>query len=256
MNQFFKLGAGAVLSASMGAALAAPEQYVTESRAVDARVVRVKVEGLVDLKLRQGPVAGLVLSGEQKLLSRVSTEQHGDTLTIGTDESGFKFNRKTSGLRVELTLPALREVASDSLGATDVAGFSGDRIDLALDGAGSMKVHANYRLINAVLGGMGSMHIQGGKIEGINVDLSGAGYMSVRGSGKWLKASLSGLGNLDARHYGCDAVTVDLSGLGNAAVTAYQAVNLDLSGLGSVTVHGKPATRNVSVDGLGKVSWR
>ena len=70
----------------------------------------------------------------------------------------------------------------------------------------------------------------------------------------WLKASLGGL---DAQYFLVDTVNLDLSGLGNATVWARQNANLNLSGLGSVTVHGKPAVnRSVSVDGLGKVSWK
>ena len=45
-------------------------------------------------------------------------------------------------------------------------------------------------------------------------------------------------------------------GLGNAIVNARSNAKLSLSGLGSVVVYGKPANRDVSVDGLGKVSWK
>lgn len=256
MIQFLKLGAAAALSACLGAAHAGTDDTASETRQVDARVVRVKVEGIVDLKLRQGPVASLVLSGERELLDKLTTGQQGDTLTIGTDSKRFRLNRKHNGLRAELTLPELREVSSDSVGATEVAGFSGDELDLQLDGAGSMKIHCNYRLVNAVLGGVGSMNIQGGAIEGIDVNLRGAGFMTLRGSAKWLKASLGGLGNLDAQHLLAETVNLELSGLGNASVTARQNANLNLSGLGSVSVYGKPVGRSVSVNGLGKVSWK
>jgi hypothetical protein len=256
MIQFLKLGAAAALSACLGAAVAAPDETATETRPVDARVVRVKVEGVVDLKLRQGPVASLIFSGDRELLSKLTTDQHGDTLTIGTENKRFKLNRKNGGLRAELTLPELREVSSDSVGATEVAGFSGDELDLQLDGAGSMKIHCNYRLVTAVLGGVGSMHIQGGAIDGVDVNLRGAGFMTLRGNAKWLKASLGGLGNLDAQHLQTDTVNLELSGLGNASVSARQNANLNLSGLGSVFVYGKPVGRSVSVNGLGKVSWK
>jgi hypothetical protein len=53
-----------------------------------------------------------------------------------------------------------------------------------------------------------------------------------------------------------DSVSLELSGLGNATVTAQQSADLNLSGMGSVTVYGKPLNRRVSVDGLGKVSWK
>ena len=256
MNQFWRLGAAMALFASFGAALAAPADVGSETRKIDSRIVRVKLDGLIDLRLKQGAVAALVISGERVLLGQTTTSQQGDTLTIGTHHKGFKLSRDNHTLRAELTLPALREVASESVGFTEISGFSGDELDLRLEGAGSMKVNCNYRLVNAVLGGVGSMNIQGDNYEGIDLDLRGAGYVTLKGSSKWLKASLGGLGGLDAQHFVVDTVNLDLSGLGNASVAARQNATLNLSGLGSVTVYGKPVNRSVSVDGLGKVSWK
>lgn len=256
MNQLFKLGVAASLFATSVAAVAAPVDTVTETRAVDARIVRVKLDGMIDLKLRQGAVASLVISGERALVARTTSEQHGDTMTIGTDGKQFQVGRKHVRLHAELTLPSLREVASDSVGWTEVSGFRGDELELRLEGAGSMKVASDYRLVRASLGGVGSMQIAGDSADGIDLNLHGAGFVTLRGSSKWLKASLGGLGSLDAQHFQTDTVTLDLSGLGNAAVFARQNASLNLSGLGSVTVYGKPAKRSVSVDGLGSVSWK
>jgi hypothetical protein len=47
-----------------------------------------------------------------------------------------------------------------------------------------------------------------------------------------------------------------MSGLGGATVYASSAANLNLSGMGSATVYGKPARRNATTGGMGKVSWR
>ena len=257
MNQVLNFGAAvAACCALMAAAVAAPEESGTESRSVDARIVRVKLDGVIDLKIRQGAVAGLVILGEKRLLQKTTTEQHGDTLTIGTETRGVKFNTRNRGLRAELTLPQLREVVSESVGWTDINGFSGDELELSLDGAGSMKVNGNYRVLSATLGGVGHMTIQGVYSDGIDLTLQGAGYVTLGGRSKWLKASLGGLGGLDAQHLQVESVNLELSGLGNATVSARQSATLSLSGMGSVTVYGKPANRSVSVDGLGKVSWK
>ncbi|MEJ7805697.1 MAG: DUF2807 domain-containing protein [Telluria sp.] len=256
MGQLMKWGVAALLGASFGMASAHTDATVTETRPLDARVVRVKLDGQIDLRLRQGPVPSLVISGDKKRLSGTTSEQQGDTLTISNDAKGFKFGRRGTSLRAELTLPQLREVATESVGSADVSGFTGDELDLKLDGAGSMKINCSYRLVTAVLGGVGSMLIEGGKHEGIDLDLRGAGFVTLKGSSKWLKASLGGLGNMDAQHLQVDTVNLELSGLGNASVWVRNNANLNLSGLGSVTVYGKPVNRSVSVDGLGKVSWK
>jgi hypothetical protein len=256
MNKMLSLGV-AVLTfwTGPGTAIAGPDETVTENRPVDSRVTRVKLDGVIDLKLRQGAVANLVITGDKRWLAKTTTSQHGDTLNIGTEMRGFKMQQQ-SGLRAELTLPQLREVSSESVGWTDISGFAGDELDLSLEGAGSMKVNCSYRIVTASLGGVGSMNIRGENTEGIDLNLRGAGYVTLHGRSKWLKASLGGLGGLDAQHFQVDSVNLELSGLGNASVSAKQNATLNLSGMGSVTVYGKPLNRSVSVDGLGKVSWK
>jgi hypothetical protein len=236
-------------------AKAGNDSSISEARPVDARVIRIKLDGIIDLKVRQGAVAELVLIGERKLVAKTSTVQNGDTLVIDTENHRLKFGGRKL-LRAELTLPRLREFRSDSLGSSEVFGFSGDEIDLVLDGAGAMKMVADYKVVNASLGGIGSMHIQSGNSERIDLDLHGAGIMTLIGRTRVLKASLGGLGRLDAEKFQADTVELDMSGLGNASVMARQNAVLNLSGMGSVTVYGKPQHRSVSIDGLGKVSWK
>lgn len=261
MNQLSKAGFAAAalctwLLTCMGMAKAAPD-VVTETRQVDARVVRVKVDGVVDLKIRQGSTPLLVLTGDPRLLGKTTTLQSGDTISIGTETKGISINLgRSMGLHAELTLPNLREVSSESVGGTAITGFSGDELELNLDGAGSMNVSCNYKALSANLGGVGSMKVHGINSESVELNLSGAGYVTLSGRSRRLKAELGGLGGLDAQAFSAENVTLELSGLGNATVTAKDSANLTLSGLGSVTVHGKPQNRKVSVDGLGKVNWK
>jgi hypothetical protein len=246
----------ASLLACIGVAKAAPET-ATETRPIDARVVRVKLDGVVDMKIRQGATPMLVLTGDPRLLGKTTTMQSGDTLNIGTETKGVSINLgRSMGLHAELTLPNLREVTSESVGGTVVSGFSGDELELNLDGAGSMNVSCNYRSLTANLGGVGSMRVNGINSESVELNLRGAGYVTLSGRSRQLKAELGGLGGLDAQAFSAENVTLELSGLGNATITARESANLTLSGLGSVTVHGKPVNRKVSVDGLGKVSWK
>jgi hypothetical protein len=253
MNKTLSAGlATAGFWACFGAAQAAPEA-ATETRPIDARVVRVKLDGAVDLRIRQGSPAALTLSGDPRWLEKTVTVQHGDTLDIDADIHG---RVRMGALHAELTLPALRELKSESLGTTEVSGFSGDELELSLDGAGSMRISCNYRMVTASLGGIGSMQLQSLGGEGVDLNLRGAGFVTLSGRAKWLKADLGGLGSLDAQQFAADSVNVDLSGLGNASVTARQNAILNLSGMGSVTVYGKPLNRKVAVDGLGKVSWK
>jgi hypothetical protein len=172
MNHLFKLGAvAALLGATAGLVRAAPDT-ASETRPVDAQVVRVTLEGVGDLVIRQGATATLVLTGDARLLSRTTTTQRGDTLNIETEgrRGGFNFGR-SSGIQAELVLPNLRAVSSESIGATTVSGFAGQSLDINLDGAGSMSVSSsNYRFITANLGGVGNLKINGIDSEGIDLN--------------------------------------------------------------------------------------
>jgi hypothetical protein len=255
MSKFLKFGLAALgLLALMRLATAAPD-HASETRQLDARVVRIKIDGVVDLRVRQGSPASVVLSGDPRWIARMTAQQSGDTFVIGADMNEMHMGRKNP-VRADMVLPNLREVSSESIGSTEITGFKGDELELSLDGAGSMNVNADYRIVSASLGGVGSMKLAGLNAERITLDLQGAGYVTLSGRSKILKAELGGLGGLDAQQFAADSVTLELSGLGNATITAHQSANLNLSGMGSVTVYGKPLNRRVSVDGLGKVSWK
>lgn len=243
------------LTLSAGAALAA--DIVRETRAVDARVSRVKLDGVVDLVVRQGARPSLVLSGERDDIARVTTQQRGETLEIDTERrNSWNFGNRHPRLRAELTVPNLTEFVSEGVGASTVSGFGGDKIRLSLDGAGSMTLNGSYRNIDARLGGAGSLKIDAAKTERMDLALNGAGQLAVTGQTRTLHATLAGVGNLDAEKLRADTVDLDLSGLGGATVHASSAIDVNLSGMGSATVYGKPARRNATTGGMGKVNWR
>ena len=232
----------------------AAETRLLEMRNIDARVVRVKLDGVMEVRIRQGNVASLSITADKRYIADVSTAQSGDTLHIETEVRGFKLG--PSSIRADLVLPNLREVSSEGFGSTDITGFKGEELTLSLEGAGSIKLVGDYRKLNARLGGVGSMQLWIGNNERAELDLQGAGSVVLGGRGRTLKASLGGLGSLNAQQFEADAVNLELSGLGNATVNAHTNAKLNLSGLGSVVVYGKPANRDVSVEGLGKVSWK
>lgn len=258
MNHLSYLGAVAALFVVPAGIVHAAPDTVSETRPIDAQVVRVKLEGVGDLIIRQGGTARLVLTGDARLLARTVTQQRGDQISIETGgrSSGVNFGR-ANGIQAELVLPNLRAVSSESIGSTTVSGFSGEKLDINLEGAGSMSVSSsNYRFVTANLGGVGNLKINGLDSEGVDLSLGGAGYVTLNGRSKRLKAELGGLGGLDAQGCVVETVALDLSGLGNATVNVRQNINVSLSGMGSVTVLGKPVNRKVSLDGLGKVNWK
>lgn len=256
MNKTFKTALVAVaLSVLASAALAGDS--VSEGRAIDARIVKVKLSGVINLNIKQGTTPSLTLIGDKELLSKVSVSQSGDTLTIDTEKrNSWNFGgRDKHELRAELVLPKLSEFISNGVGSSEVKGFSGNDVIVILDGAGSLVLSSNYKNVTARLGGVGSMTLNSGEADNIDLNMRGAGQISVNGNAKLLRANLGGVGSLDAKKLQADTVELDMSGLGGASVYAKTTANLKLSGLGSATVYGKPSNRVSTARGLGSVSW-
>lgn len=253
-----KLLSAAAVAATL-ALVASPviaDDVVRENRSVDARVTKVKLDGVVDLVLRQGNTPSLVVSGDRRFVQRITTAQRGDTLEIGTESFNTRRGDMSEKLRAELTVPKLAEFTSQGVGASTVTGFSGNAIQVALDGAGSVTMNSNYRTIDARLGGVGGLALNGVRAERVDLSLRGAGRISVNGESKLMRAKLAGVGSLEAQGLRAESVDLDMSGLGGATVHATRAAEIDLSGMGSATVYGNPATRNANTNGMGKVSWK
>lgn len=111
---------------------AAAETRLLEMRNVDARVVRVKLDGVMEVRIRQGNVPSLSITADKRYIADVSTAQSGDTLHIETEVRGFKLG--PSSIRADLVLPNLREVSSEGFGSTDITGFKGEELTLSLEG--------------------------------------------------------------------------------------------------------------------------
>lgn len=241
----------AVMFAAGGAARA--DEIITEARTVEGRPVKVVLDGVVDLKLKQGAPA-LVLSGDKRYLQKITVTQNGDTIRIGTENMrGIQIGPRN--LKAELTLPQLRELVSAGVGSAEVKGFDGDEVRLSLEGAGAVNMASRFKKVDARLTGVGSMTVSDTQADVVDLNLKGAGQIAISGQSKQLYAKLGGIGSLDAKQLQSESVDADMTGLGSATFNAKTSANLRLSGMGSATVYGKPANRQSTARGLGSVSW-
>jgi hypothetical protein len=251
-----KLFGTAILATSLLAAHSAlAADLASETRSIDARITNVRLNGVVDLRIKQGATPSLVVWGDSGHIQKVTTVQQGDTLKVDTGRE-FRTNRDQHRLRVDLTVPNLADFVSQGVGGTDISGFAGERLRVALDGAGTVNLDSRYRNLDARLGGAGGLTINAADAERVELELGGAGHINIKGQARTLRARMAGVGGLDARELRADTVDLDVSGLGSASVFAKTTANVSLSGLGSARVYGQPANRNATTSGMGKVNWQ
>jgi hypothetical protein len=223
-----------------------------ETRPVTRQVRAVELSGPIDLTLRYGAEPSLVVRGEQRLLANVETSQTGRVLHIGT--RGIVL-RHRQPIEVELTLPALERVGVDGSGDTRINGFSGERIELELNGSGSVDFNGRFRHARAVVHGTGELTLDAGNGDSVEAELTGSGTITLAGAARNFKGMSNGSGTLDAQRLRAEEVQVRQTGSGNASVTAHATVAAAVSGSGDVDVYGNPPTRSISRTGSGDVHF-
>jgi hypothetical protein len=238
---------------STSTASVAGRDLESETRPVSGDVEVIDLNGPIDLTLRQGATARLEVKGEQRLLANIDTSSNGDTLHIGT--TGMLLYHRQP-IQVVLTLPTLRELHVRGDGDSTVNGFSGDAIEVRMEGRGSLKFNGRFSEVDAVVRGTGEVEMNGGASTKVEATVEGSGKLTVVGSAKQLKAVLAGSGDLSARHMKAGVVDLTMMGSGSAAVNATERLHATLLGTGDIDVYGKPAAREVTINGSGSVSYK
>ena len=241
-----------VLRAQGGSARLEARIVGDETRTVTRQVRAVELSGPIDLTLRYGAQPMLTVRGEQRLLANVETKQDGRVLHIGT--RGIVL-RHRQPLEVELTLPALERIGVDGSGDTRVNGFSGELVEVELNGSGNVDFNGRYRQAKAILHGTGQVTLDAGNSDSVEADLAGSGTITLAGAARSFQAQSNGSGTLDAQRLRAETVKVRQTGSGNASVTAHATVAVALSGSGDVDVYGSPSQRSVSRTGAGEVHF-
>jgi hypothetical protein len=237
-----------------GPANMAGRELENQTRSLGKGIRAIDLSGPIDMTLRQGAVASLLVRGEQRLLGNVETTTGNDgTLHIGT--TGMLLYHRQP-LQVTLVLPSIEDVTVRGSGDSTINGFSGERIEVRLTGSGNVKFNGRFREVRADIHGSGELEMNGGASDKVDVAVIGSGKMTVVGSCKQFKATQTGTGDIAARHLSADEAIVHLTGTGDAAITALKTATVNLRGTGDVVVYGGPTERNVTREGTGEVAFR
>ena len=225
---------------------------VIQSRALTADIVVVEMDGTVDVTLHQGPLPKIDVRAEQRMLPKITTSQDGNTLRI--DTRGLIIGTMQP-MQVDVTLPALKKVRQHGSGDVQITGFSGDQLDLVMQGSGAMQVAGQFKRIDARMQGSGDLQLAGGNSDQVGLEALGSGNVTATGVTKTIQISLRGSGNVDTSELQADQLALDVYGSGDGNVHARQAAKVMIRGSGNVTVHGAPSLREVRNFGSGDLSF-
>jgi hypothetical protein len=154
----------------------------------------------------QGPGNSLVLNGPEGLLKHVVVREGRITLESGLYDGGR--------LRIQLTAPDVRRFELDGDQTLKIESYDRDRLELVINGSGS---------------------------------ITGAG------KAREVELNISGSGSADLTALAMDAARVDISGSGDATLGPKTSARIDISGDGDVKLLTSPPVLQTDISGSGHV---
>jgi len=169
---------------------------------------RILLEGSSNVTVKVGETKAVTVSGDDNLVSWVTTEVSGGLLKIGNRPGSYSTR---TPLVVTVSVPALAALRSQGSSDVSVTGVSGEAIEITVTGSGDVEASGKIGRLDAKVSGSGDLRLAGLEGREVCAMLSGSGDIDVSAK-ETLVASLSGSG--DVIYRGEPKLTKAVSGSG------------------------------------------
>ncbi len=174
-------------------------------------------------------VQSVRIEAQPNMLQNLTTDISGGVLEIGTDECITDYKTIT----VYISIPNLEGVDVNGSGMVETRGtFSPDKIELTINGSGSITATLSANEAYA--------------------DIRGSGNININGSARKFSIDIAGSGDVNAQDMPAQNCDVSVKGSGNCKVFAISKLDVNIAGSRNVYYKGKPDISN-SIAGSGKL---
>lgn len=174
-------------------------------------------------------VQSIRVEAQSNIMKVLTTEVSGKWLYI--DNDGCLSEHKQ--ITVYITTPSFEEIQIDGSGSVEGKGsFSGEKIELTINGSGSMNI--------------------GLSANNVYAEVKGSGNINVSGSARKFNVDISGSGDVNAQEMPSGVCSVDVRGSGNCRIFAINKLAVDIAGSGNVYYKGTPDI-TTNINGSGKI---
>lgn len=185
---------------------------------------RIRVEGPFEVRLSTKAAPGGSAEADPRILDQLRLIVEGTTLIVRLGGQGWGETPKTATRAPVITLrtPGLRSALVVAGGRLTIGRMTGQRIDLAINGNGSIAVED----VDA---------------DEFNATVIGAGTMTIAGTARRARLLTNGSGTIEATDLVANDLTVRLDGNGETRSAARYTAKVTTNGLGRVVVAGNPS---------------
>ena len=236
----FALGCSLVhLATGNGQTVRGSGRIIEETRDIDI-IHGVNLATIGTLTIEVGDAPSLLISAEDNILPLITTEVRGGVLIIETEPRTNL--RTTRPVRYTLTVTSLDEVFASSSGDIIAPDLNAETFTLNLSSSGDVTLgELTCERLTVVVSSSGDAEIAGATGDVIDVALSSSGKLTLRdGAFERQTVRLSSSGDYDARRVRTQEADLTLSSSGSATVWVEQSLTASLSSSGNVRYAGDP----------------
>jgi hypothetical protein len=255
--------------AAVVSAVAHADTRSVEGFEIDTVILR----GSDELKISWGDANRLLVKGSSDNLDREPFYVSGRTLYLGYTDGG----RRVRNVKYLLEVDSLEQIELQGSGNIWVEPLETDRLKVAVEGSGGIRMHSvtvsdelelslagsgDIQLaegradrLEVELAGSGDIDLGSINAQRIDVDMSGSGDILAKGDGTAvdIDIGLAGSGDIDLKDIVAQQVDVGIAGSGDVYVHAEEALDASIIGSGDVYYLGDPTIESATM-GSGNVS--
>ncbi len=184
----------------------------------------IDLKGIFNVHIQRGDTYAVEIKGSEAERKRYDVYVNGETLVIDYDDARKLFWKRrfldNDEIRINITMPHLREMDVTGAGKLRFRGFDEDNVDIKLMGA---------------VAGDGEINA-----SNLNIGLTGASYLDLTGHGRFMEADILGASGLRAYGYEVGHCVVSAHGASMARVNVTETLEIDKGVASSVSHKGNP----------------
>lgn len=182
---------------------------ITEDRELSG-FTAVSLDGVGRLEIEQTGSESVSITGDDNILPHITTRVRSGTLVISVAEN--KTFTNIPDLVYQVTVASLESLELNGAGEIEVTNLDGERLEVTLDGGGSITVSGEVTSQEVDLNGLGIYNAENLISQDVTIQQDGAGSAVVNASDT-LDVTINGLG--DVEYIGDPTITQEINGLGS-----------------------------------------
>jgi hypothetical protein len=190
-----------------------------------------KIQLKMDAKviITKDSVQSVRIEAQPDILQVLNTDVSGKWLYIDVDGCIMDYKPIT----IYISTPLLEAIEINGSGSVEGKGnFSTDKVELTINGSGTVTMGLNANEVNSAIRGSGSINLSG--------------------SARKFYVDIAGSGDVNAQEMPSEVCDVNVKGSGNCRIFAISKLKVDVAGSGNVYYKGKPDI-STNIAGSGKL---